>query len=249
MNKLRPSHRLLLALAFLGDLFEDLADAGGLASFSYQQVYGFVPQRYKRHNFFNVVSHSLKIGNIEKKIENGEVCLKLSSLGKEKILNQIPLLKIREKAWNGQWLVAVFDIPEKQSQTRRDLREKLRELGFGMLQRSVWISPYDFSSLLKEFLENIGLADKVLLIGPSKIWVKDDKALAFKIFGLERINRAYEKLIEKWEERKEGENKKLTKEIKSRYLEILAVDPFLPTALLPKDWWGDKATRLVRELV
>jgi len=249
MRKLRPTQRLLLILAFLGDLFEDLADAGGLMSFSCQQVYGFVPPKYKRHNFLTLVSRSLKIGNLEKEVRGEEIYLRLTSLGEGKVLDYLPIFKYRKKRWDGKWLVVVFDIEEKHSRTRKALREKLRELGFGMLQRSVWISPYDFSSYLQEFLENIGLGGRVLLIGPTKILIKDQKRMAFKVFGLKKLNQEYQRLVEKWEERKEGEEEKLARQIKSRYLEILAADPLLPEELLPKDWWGKKAERVVRELI
>ena len=248
-KSLRPGLRLLLILAFLGDLFEDLADAGGLMSFSYQQVYGYVPQKYKKHNFSSLVSRYLKIGNIEKEIKNGQAFLKLSSLGEEKIINKIPIFKFRKKSWDGKWLMVIFDIPEKNSKVRKALREKLRELGFAMLQRSVWISPYDLSSLLKEFLENIGLSGTVLVVGPTKILIEDEKTLASAIFSLERINREYQKLVDKWNNR-EGEDKEdLAKEIKSRYFEILATDPLLPEQLLPKEWWGRKAMKLVRKWI
>lgn len=248
MRRLGPTQRLLLILAFLGDLFEELADAGGLMSFSYKQVYGFVPPKYKRHNFFALVSRSLKIGNLEKEVRGGKVYLRLTSLGEGKVLDYLPIFKYRKRAWDKKWLVAVFDIEEKQSRTRKALREKLRELGFGMLQRSVWISPYNFSSYLQEFLENIGLAGRVLLIGPTKILIKDQKKMAAKVFGLKRLNKEYQRLVKRWEEG-EGDQEKLAREIKSRYLEILTVDPLLPDELLPKDWWGKRAEELVKRLI
>ncbi|MBL7159881.1 CRISPR-associated endonuclease Cas2 [Candidatus Microgenomates bacterium] len=249
MKKLKPGQKILLALAFLGDLFEDLADAGGLMSFSYQQIYGFVPQKYKKHNFQATVSRSLKVGNIEKTIKKDQVCLRLSSLGREKIFNDIPLLTLRKKPWGGKWLMVIFDIPEKNSSARKALREKLKELGFGMLQRSVWISPHDFSSLFQEFLENIGFANEALVIGPTQIGIADEKALVEKVFRLKEINSFYQKLIEKWKNEKNKKNKNFIREIKSQYLEILTTDPFLPDELLPKDWWGEKAEKLIKTLV
>ena len=218
-------------------------------SFSYQQVYGFTPKKYKKHNFYALVSRSLKIGGLEKEIKNGHVYLKLTSLGKEKILNKIPFFKLRKKRWDGKWLMVVFDIPEKHSSTRRALREKLRELGFGMLQRSVWISPYNFSSLFQEFLENIGLSEKVLVVGPTKIGVKDEKALASKVFKLKKVDKEYKKLFEKWENKGEKGRRDLIREIKTDYLEILASDPLLPESLLPKDWLGKRAAELIKRLV
>lgn len=44
--------------------------------------------------------------------------------------------------WDERWRIVLFDIPEKHSVARRALTEKLKELGFKMIQKSVWVHPF-----------------------------------------------------------------------------------------------------------
>ncbi|MBI2635441.1 MAG: CRISPR-associated endonuclease Cas2, partial [Parcubacteria group bacterium] len=48
--------------------------------------------------------------------------------------------------------VVIFDIPEKQKHKREWLRGQLQDLGFKMIQKSVWMGKRKFP---KEFLEDI----------------------------------------------------------------------------------------------
>jgi DNA-binding transcriptional regulator PaaX len=49
----------------------------------------------------------------------------------------------KPKRWDGRWRVVVFDIPEKKRLARDVLRDKLRDLGFYQLQKSVFIHPFE----------------------------------------------------------------------------------------------------------
>jgi CRISPR-associated endonuclease Cas2 len=44
--------------------------------------------------------------------------------------------------WDNIWRLVIFDIPEKQKKAREALRDKLKELGFEQIQKSVWVYPY-----------------------------------------------------------------------------------------------------------
>ncbi len=45
--------------------------------------------------------------------------------------------------WDGKWRVVFFDIPEKKKKARNALREKLRDLGFCEMQKSIFAFPYE----------------------------------------------------------------------------------------------------------
>lgn len=58
----------------------------------------------------------------------------------------------RPRVWDGRWRVLIFDIPEKRKWLRNRLRDTLSAVGFRMLQKSVWVYPFDcedFITLLK----------------------------------------------------------------------------------------------------
>lgn len=64
---------------------------------------------------------------------------------------------MKEKNGDGKWRLVVFDIPEKIREGRRALREKIRELGFHELQKSVWIFPYECKNEIDFIVEFFNL--------------------------------------------------------------------------------------------
>ncbi len=47
-----------------------------------------------------------------------------------------------QRGWDGVWRIFLFDIPVRKKAERAALLAKLKELGFVMVQRSVWAHPY-----------------------------------------------------------------------------------------------------------
>src|SRR3989338_9016678 len=87
---------------------------------------------------------------------NKQIYLRLTEEGeKEAGKFQINKLKVdRPKKWDGKWRLIIFDIPEKLKVKREAFRGKLRELGFYLLQKSIWAYPYPCEKevmLLREF--------------------------------------------------------------------------------------------------
>lgn len=50
------------------------------------------------------------------------------------------------KKWDGRWRLVIFDIPANRQKSRSALLLKLKELGFIMLQRSIWAHPFECQS-------------------------------------------------------------------------------------------------------
>jgi len=46
------------------------------------------------------------------------------------------------RQWDGCWRLICFDVPTAENVRRRHLREYLRARDFGLLQRSIWITPH-----------------------------------------------------------------------------------------------------------
>ena len=80
-----------------------------------------------------------------KEKKDGTVEIVLTKEGKKKALKfQIDEIKIKKpEKWDGKWRVVIFDIPEKNKKAREALRNKLKELGFKELQKSVLVLPYE----------------------------------------------------------------------------------------------------------
>lgn len=198
---LRPQDILLLGLGGIIDVIEEVKDPLGIMARSYETMYGFTPQKYKRHNYAHLVWRSLKTGYIEKVVKDGEVYLHLTHYGKKRVSRDFPLIKFQNVKWDGIWRIAIFDIAELNRNTRDRLREKLKELGFGMFQQSVYLSPHNLAKDLAEFIETLGLSEFVYVfeIPRTQISVGDSKALANKVWKLDELNEKYIGLIEKIE--------------------------------------------------
>ncbi len=62
--------------------------------------------------------------------------LRLQKLSFDEIVIPIP------SVWDKKWRIVFFDIPEKQKGQRDGFASKMRQLGFKVLQRSVFVHPF-----------------------------------------------------------------------------------------------------------
>lgn len=256
---LKPKDILLFTLAGVGDLFEEAKDPLHLMSLAYKSMYGFIPQKYKKHNFVLTINRSVKTGDIQKIIKNGKVYLHLTSAGRNKMARDFPIARLTKK-WNKRWIVVIFDIEEKSRVVRDRLRNKLQQVGFGMLQESVWISPLAIGADFREFIESVGLEEHVFVMEVSDLVAGDSKDLAAKIWKLDEKEQEFltlkkeidlvNHLISSNNDRGEQREAKLSPTIKSQatlyrlqhkkralmrqYLEFIVALPALPLELLPK---------------
>lgn len=256
---LRPKDILLLALAGLGDVFEEIKDPLQLMGSAYNNMYGFIPRRYKMHNFIQMVNRSLRTGDVEKVVKNDKVYLRLTSVGRNRVKRDFPVTSLT-KEWNGRWTLLIFDIEEKSRTVRDSLRNKLRSIGFGMLQESVWITPLPIGEDVWEFIESIGLKHHVFVMEILALKLGNPKELARKVWHLDRFEEEYFKLkkeiemvnqlIEKnnyRDQKREAKtplgtrisdhlyrHKNKKKLIMKRYLELITFLPPFPRELLPK---------------
>jgi phenylacetic acid degradation operon negative regulatory protein len=64
---------------------------------------------------------------------------------------------------SGSWTVLWYQLPEDRRLERSRLARRLRFLGFGSVQDSVWVSPHDHSAEVAELLDELQLADSATL--------------------------------------------------------------------------------------
>ena len=162
-----------------------------------------------------------------------EIDLNLTKEGKKRLKGLLPeVLSIRK--WDGNWYLVIFDIPEKMKRIRNILRETLKRLGFAQLQASVWISPFNYFGVVKEIVKEYKLNNYVILAITDKLGEESSKALAERLWNLEKINLEYAEIISQYKKAKEEEKFWL----KFKYYDTLKKDPQLPEELLPDRWYG-----------
>lgn len=244
---LRSRDRILLGLAVLGDLLDEII-GGGSRAYHARKLGFYTPPWYPKNALQTAVSRMLKTGFINKKIKNGEVVWELTSSGKNQLIRSFPMLEWQERKWDGWWRIVIFDVAEKQRKLRDKLRDKLVELGFGEWQKSVYVSPHDVVSDMIEFLESVHLTKQASVFTAQELGPGQEEKIE-KMWRLDKLNESYSGVIEEWEKVKEKSfNQKIVRKIISRYLSAVETDPFLPTSLLPKPWFGFKAQKIFKQL-
>jgi DNA-binding transcriptional regulator PaaX len=84
-----------------------------------------------------------------------QIEIKITEKGKQRALRfkfeemEIP----KPEKWDEKWRMVIFDIPEKKKLARNVLRDKLKQLGFYRLQKSVFIYPYECQEIISFFRE------------------------------------------------------------------------------------------------
>ena len=94
---------------------------------------------------------------------DGTVSMTLTNDGKKKIIRfSLDSMEIKKpKQWDRLWRLVVFDIPEKKRHGRRALAEKLKELRFYPVQKSVFIHPFECKDEIDFITEIFNLASYV----------------------------------------------------------------------------------------
>jgi|SRR3989344_5458432 len=108
----------------------------------------------KRNNYIQAKALENKRGFILTK-EGISKALKASFQAEEK-----------KKRKDGKWAMIIFDVPQKHQKARNLLKSILLNLGYKLLQQSVWVTPYDVSKSTEELLQMYDLEKyvKIFLI-------------------------------------------------------------------------------------
>ena len=103
-----------------------------------------------------LISKLYSQGLVKKEKTTGKILLKSTGAGfkKLKILNKEKILSIKAYKENKseELMLIIFDIPEKFKHKRVWLRRQIKELGFELLQKSVWMGKY---KIPEEFIRDL----------------------------------------------------------------------------------------------
>ncbi len=199
-----------------------------------------------KRSLYNLVSEGVRVGDIKKVRRKGQVYLEITAAGKEYLKREFPVFRWQDVAWDGLWRVVAYDIEEKRRETRDLLRVKLEELGFAMLQRSLWMTPHNVTKPLREFLDSNQLTPEVYVLEAKRLFAGDDRFLARRLWPLGELNVSYKDWLDR--AKKVGKSRTARTELKEEFLGILKADPCLPRNLLPEDWVGERAIEQFKKL-
>ncbi len=180
----------------------------------------------------------LKKKGLIQAIREKQALPKITEAGQKKLISVLPKYNV-ERTWDGRVYLITYDLPVNKNKERNYLRTYIKKIGCGMLQKSVWITPYNPAKLLEQFTQERGLNDLILISSLGKdgtIGNTELSDLFVEVYKLSGLNERYKEFIFN------VKNGKLTKDqLVFQYINILGNDPQLPFPLLPEWWTGDKA--------
>jgi DNA-binding PadR family transcriptional regulator len=110
---------------------------------------------------------------ILRELENDRLVVELTEKGKRLVREiKVDELSIEKPGtWDKKWRVVIFDIPDETKRRARDaLRDKLKNLGFYQLQKSVWAFPYPCEKEVQFLCELFEITPFVNLIVAESIY-------------------------------------------------------------------------------
>lgn len=234
--------------------------AGRAYTKTMQDLYG-IGERNSLRGFENLK----KRGYI--KYLRGKSDIEITAAGKRRLRRAVPVYEKKRK-WDGRLYLITYDIPESKKAIRDYFRSYLKALGCGMLQASVWITPYDPREVLRKVIRYSRLRTRLrakrapynrlegeVLISyvgkDSNIAGADFKELVRRVYHLDELNKRYKEFLKctvladartrfSTSSKSPLENWPRYR-VAAAFYSILKDDPQLPFELLPKGWKGEEA--------
>lgn len=113
----------------------------------------------------------------------------LTSRGKKRLdkLSLDTITVSKPKSWDGKWWQIAADIPTEDYRWAADLfRDKLKELKFYPLQRTLWFYPYDPRKEIEFIIQTYGIERFVTVMEINRL-DRDDEHKIKKYFQVEKI--------------------------------------------------------------
>lgn len=205
--------------------FRVLGEIDSILTNPYRYMYSLP---YGEEAVVNSVQRMVRTGYLSRDGRGRKAKYRLSEKGKERIRQKISRFLTDDVKWDGLWRLVIYDIGENQRRDRDHLRKFLKSLGFGMLQRSIWISPHSVKDELETFLEESGMREAVLVVETKYVGGWGDKELASKVWGLSDLEDEYQKFLDRCQRLRRAD-----KSLRKHYQWLVVSDNLLPSEIFP----------------
>lgn len=101
----------------------------------------------------DAINQARRVGLIKQSGRGRKTLPEITQAGRKRLEALLPTYHTK-RVWDGRLYLTTYDIPEKRRKDRDVLRSLIQKLGMGMLQESVWITPYDPRELLKKIVND-----------------------------------------------------------------------------------------------
>ena len=118
-----------------------------------------LPSSKNSHALKEAVRRLKNKGIVENEInEEGRIIIRLTNLGRSLLQENV------EEIWDGKYRIVVWDIPENKRRVRNLFRRKMKEFGFRVWQKSVWVSRKNVTVPIRNLIKELGLDKWVCVI-------------------------------------------------------------------------------------
>lgn len=167
----------------------------------------------------------------------------VTEIGRQRLKQLTPSYR-EVRPWDRRIYLVTYDIPEDQRLKRDNFRDFLKVIGTAMLQKSVWLTPYNPSTLIKDFTTEQKISGTIIISDTGtngSIGEESIQDLIIRVYQLEELNAQYEEFLTTFK-------KIAIQQGVFHYLGILEDDPQLPFELLPIWWKGEEAYKIYQSL-
>lgn len=151
--------------------------------------------------------------------------------------------------WNGEWLILLATVPEHHRNLRHRLRTSLGWAGFGSLGPGVWLSPHaSRAAETRQVLRSFGGLVHGTLLHARLDDPGESERLVAQAWDLPDLDLQYRAFIDRFRAAR-PDTPELTlaqlAHLVYHWRRLLLADPGLPPRLLPAQWSGEQARRLL----
>ncbi len=159
--------------------------------------------------------------------------------------------------WDGQWYWLMFDIARKDSSLRSRLLRVLRREGFGLLQGSVWVTPFH-PRIYIDSLERLKTkySVRMCILSGEAIPIDGDMEPAYEAWDWKKIYAAHESYQQWLKQAKTSVDPSSMPAVRDafhseirQWKSLATLDPFLPRVLWPDKYPGEKSWQLRESLL
>jgi phenylacetic acid degradation operon negative regulatory protein len=162
--------------------------------------------------------------------------------------------------WDGSWLLLAYSLPQDARRKRDRLRDRLAWLGFGSIGNGLWISPRDVGEEVTELARRMGITERLVAFRATRIDNAEPAELVARCWDVEALDSEYLAFATRWESVLAGLGAKdgdpstdvdyfvMRFQLIHQFRRFPLEDPFLPRALLPEPWGGDRASEVFLSL-
>ncbi|AHF08469.1 transcriptional regulator [Desulfitobacterium metallireducens] len=178
--------------------------------------------------------------------DQGEVIYQLTEIGKSMIYNWWATIKdyraklsLQKQPWDRVWHLVIFSFPNAKQNERDELTKFLQSLGYGILNKGVWISPYDFSKEISQKVGSLQISEYIHLLSAQPEKEQKSSSIESSVWEISLFRQRYEALIIKID-LAQGKAEKLTAaqtlpilhELGLEFMKVISEDPLLPLEIL-----------------